>query len=431
MQRVFGKLEDMRGFAAKVQDTAARARQHVLVTCQEKREATISVLDELVALNQQLAGEAVDQGEAGAARSTTLALITVVVGVIAAVAFGVFMARAIVRTIRPVVARARAIADGDLTGEQMQVRTKDELGELTTSINQMSDSLQGVISEVTTAAQEVAGASNEIAASSEEMAQGMREQSEQTNQVSSGVEQMSATVVEVARKSAEASDKSGQAGQQAEEGGQVVQETIEGMTSIADVVNESATAINELGRRGEQIGQIIGVINDIADQTNLLALNAAIEAARAGEHGRGFAVVADEVRKLAERTTQATEQVAESIRAIQTETGNAVERMNAGTEQVTLGVEKARQAGTVLQQIVTGSQDVAGMIQSIAGASEEQSAASEQISRNVETISSVTKQSAEGAAQAAAAATQLSTKAEQLQNMVARFRLRTVDSAAG
>jgi methyl-accepting chemotaxis protein len=165
------------------------------------------------------------------------------------------------------------------------------------------------------------------------------------------------------------------------------------------------------------------VINDIADQTNLLALNAAIEAARAGEHGRGFAVVADEVRKLAERTTTATKEVAQSINAIQTETDTAVKRMNAGTQRVDEGVVLAEKAGESLHAIVEGSDKVARLIQSIAAASEEQSTTSQIISQNVDSINSVTRQSAEGAQQAALAANQLSEKSEQLQCLVGQFKL--------
>ena len=181
--------------------------------------------------------------------------------------------------------------------------------------------------------------------------------------------------------------------------------------------------MQELGKRGEQIGQVIEVINDIADQTNLLALNAAIEAARAGEHGRGFAVVADEVRKLADRTTQATEEVAQSITAIQQETDTAVQRMRAGPERVTQGVELAGRAGASLEEIVAGAGDVAGLVQSIAAAAEQQSSASEEVSRNVESITAVASQAAEGAQQSAAASAQLSGKAEQLQQLVGRFTL--------
>ena len=212
-------------------------------------------------------------------------------------------------------------------------------------------------------------------------------------------------------------------GRTAEEGGGVVEQTVTGMNAISEAVSASADSVRELGARGEQIGQVIEVINDIADQTNLLALNAAIEAARAGEHGKGFAVVADEVRKLADRTTKATDEVAQSITAIQNETAAAVSKMESGTDEVQRGVEKAREAGSSLGEIVQGARDVASLIQSIAAAAEEQSTASEQVSRNVESITAVTGQTSEGARQSAAASTQLSGKAEQLQQLVGRFTL--------
>ncbi len=195
------------------------------------------------------------------------------------------------------------------------------------------------------------------------------------------------------------------------------------MESIASDVSKSSQAVTSLGKKGEQIGQIIEVINDIAEQTNLLALNAAIEAARAGEHGRGFAVVADEVRKLAERTTTATEEVARSIKEIQSETDGAVRTIEAGSQRVAKGVELANSAGEALSQIVATSQTVAGMVQSIAAAAEQQSAASEQISRSIEQINAVTLESTQGATQAAQAASQLSQQAETLQALVGRFKV--------
>ena len=332
------------------------------------------------------------------------------------------ISRSIINAVRTLVGRAQEIASGDLTGVALQVKTKDELGDLTISINEMSNALTKLVTEVTLSAREVAAASTEIAASSEEMSQGMNDQNQQMFQISSAIEEMGASVVEVARKSGEAANNAAESGQVAQAGGTVVEQTIEGMRSISEAVSAGAASVAELGKRGEQIGKIIDVINDIADQTNLLALNAAIEAARAGEHGRGFAVVADEVRKLADRTTKATDEIGDSIKAIQNETGEAVQRMNAGTEQVATGVESATEAGQSLRKIVTSAQEVAGMIQSIAAAAEQQSAASEEVSRNVEAISSVSRQAGEGAQQAAQAAAQLSTKAEQLQQLVSTFK---------
>jgi methyl-accepting chemotaxis protein len=328
------------------------------------------------------------------------------------------------KPINSLIDRIKDIAegDGDLT-QRIDVNSKDEIGRLGGFVNQFIKRVHDVISEVSGASREVASAATEIAASSEEIAAGMNEQSGQVTQISAAIEQMSASVAEVARKSGEAADNAKASGQVAAEGGQVVSDTIAGMNQISEAVVASAASVSELGKRGEQIGQIIEVINDIADQTNLLALNAAIEAARAGEHGRGFAVVADEVRKLADRTTKATEEIGESISAIQSETSLAVERMNAGTEQVEVGVAKATQAGESLEKIVAGAQEVADMIQSIAAAADEQSATSEEVSRNVESISAVTKQTSEGTNQAATAALQLSEKSEQLLKLVGTFKV--------
>jgi len=357
-----------------------------------------------------------------------LVIASLVIGVTLGVGFGYYVVRAIVRSIHPVVQRAKAIASKDLTGDPLPVLSNDELGDLTRATNEMSESLKTMVADVAASANEVASAATEISSSNEEMSKGVAEQTEQVNQISSAIEQMSNSVVEVARKSNDAATNADESGRIAEEGGQVVQQTIEGMESIKEAVGSVGASVEQLGKQGEQIGQIIEVINDIADQTNLLALNAAIEAARAGEHGRGFAVVADEVRKLADRTTKATEEIGESIQAIQTETTGAVDRMNGGQQQVEKGVELATGAGESLTKIVNSAKDVAGMIQSIASAAEEQSSASEQVSRNVESIKAGAEQTNEATTQAASAAEQLSCKAEQLQRLVDQF---SVDQTAG
>ena len=356
---------------------------------------------------------------AGMSRSN---LILTLVAVVIAIAAGVLVARSIVRGVQKLKASFQKVGAGDLT-ERCDLKSNDELGDLAGGFNELADTLDGAMREVDDAAREVASASTQIAASSEEMATGMNEQSQQVTQISAAIEEMSASITEVAHKSRDASEKAEHSGETAQQGGAIVEETVTGMNAISEAVATSAVSVQELGKRGEQIGQVIEVINDIADQTNLLALNAAIEAARAGEHGRGFAVVADEVRKLADRTTKATDEVAQSITAIQNETAAAVSKMESGTDEVQRGVEKAREAGSSLGEIVQGARDVASLIQSIAAAAEEQSTASEQVSRNVESITAVTGQTSEGARQSAAASTQLSGKAEQLQQLVGRFTL--------
>lgn len=363
------------------------------------------------------------QGQASRALGMYAFVIAVVV--VVTTVGGVWVVRSVVKPIGPLVRRAQAITEGDLTGQDLPIVTRDEMGDLTQSINEMLNTLRTVVGQVHTSATEVASASAQIAASSEQVSSGIDEQNQQVTQISSAIEQMSASVVEVARRSGDAASNAAESGRVAQEGGEVVDKTIAGMEAISEAVSAGAASVTELGKRGEQIGQIIEVINDIAEQTNLLALNAAIEAARAGEHGRGFAVVADEVRKLADRTTKATDEIADSIKAIQTETTEAVRRMNAGTQQVQSGVASATQAGESLQQIVDKASEVAGMIQSIAAAAEQQSAASEQVSKSTEAVLAVTRQAGEGTRQAASAATQLSAKSEQLQALVGRFKLDT------
>ncbi|MFN3872146.1 MAG: methyl-accepting chemotaxis protein, partial [Ignavibacterium sp.] len=318
------------------------------------------------------------------------------------------------------------ISSGDLT-----VRlTKDYKGDhqlIKASINQVTDSLSTAITQVTEAVESTASAANQILSSTEEMASGAQEQSQQTAEVANAVEEMAKTIIETTRNTVAAAEASKGAGEVAREGGIVVLETIEGMNRIADVVKRSADTVIQLGKNSDQIGEIIQVIEDIADQTNLLALNAAIEAARAGEQGRGFAVVADEVRKLAERTTKATKEIASMIKQIQKDTKWAVEAMNEGKTEVEKGREKAEQAGRSLEKIIVESERVVDIISQVAAASEQQSSASEQISKSLESISNVTHQSAAGIQQIARAAEELNNLTLNLQNLVSAFKIERVE----
>ena len=346
-----------------------------------------------------------------------------------AILFGVLawiVSKTILKPISDLTGRLQDIAEGDadLT-QKVDEDRNDELGELGRWFNVFVSRIHDTISQATTVSGEVLTTAKDIAATTDTMAKGLEDQRHQTTQVAAGVEEMSATVLEVARRSAEASDAATAAGDRAGAGGGVVKRTVTTIGAIADVVNDSAGAVGQLGRRAEEIGQVINVINDIADQTNLLALNAAIEAARAGEHGRGFAVVADEVRKLAERTTHATEEVSQSIKAIQTETSSAVDRMNQGTGRVQEGVNCAEEAGVSLDSIVQSSQEVADVIRGIAAATEQQSQAADDMSRSVESITQVTKTSAAGATQMADSADGLRERSERLSALLSDFKVRT------
>ena len=330
--------------------------------------------------------------------------------------------RKLTEYIKELAGAAEQIAANNLTIEVEPKSEKDVLGH---SFKTMITNLTGIVRKLSESADQLVSAATEIASTSEQMSRGSNNQAEQVGLVSTAIEEMSVTIIESSKNAGEATDTSKSASDTATSGGQIVNETIQGLQKIADVVHESAESIAKLASSADQIGEIVGVIDDIADQTNLLALNAAIEAARAGEQGRGFAVVADEVRKLAERTGKATGEITNMIKGIQTETEEAVQSMESGVQEVDKGRELADKAGNSLTEIVNVSQSMMDMIRQIATATEEQSTAAEQISKNIENVASVTKETATGAEQAAAAAGQLNKNAEGLQQIVAQFKVTT------
>ena len=314
------------------------------------------------------------------------------------------------------------MASGDFR-TKMVGEYKGDYENIKNDVNSVAISLNEIIGQVKLSADELATSAEQISSSTVEMAAGAGEQSAQTYEVVASIEEMTHTITDSTKNATVAAGKAQEAGNKARNGGEVVEQTISGINRIAEVVATSAKTIEELGKSSDQIGEIIQVINEIADQTNLLALNAAIEAARAGEHGRGFAVVADEVRKLAERTTGATNEITTMIQRIQEDTSGAVGAIEKGKIEVEHGKSLARDAGKALTEIISNTDEVAILINQLAAASEEQNATSQQISSNVELINNVTQQSTESTEQISRAAENLNKLTINLQTVVNQFKL--------
>jgi methyl-accepting chemotaxis protein len=363
----------------------------------------------------------------GASKARLVGLMVLLAG-LGVVLTGYSIARWLSQPMREFAMQSESVARGDLRyahtpSLDKKMTSADELGQLTRAFDTMITYLRSIIRKVDEATAAVASASAEISASSDEMAAGAKEQNSQASYVAKAVEDMTATINTNSRSATNATQIAERAREAATQGGKVVTATVEGMERISAVVRKSAKTVTDLGISSDQIGEIINVIDDIADQTNLLALNAAIEAARAGEQGRGFAVVADEVRKLAERTTKATREISQMIQNIQTETRDAVAAMREGTAEVDAGIEQASAAGESLRQIVSISQEVTDTITAIANGSLQQAQASENILRNVESITSVTERTAMMTTQVAATTEDLTRLTTVLQDLVSQFQL--------
>ncbi len=333
-----------------------------------------------------------------------------------------YVTRGITNPLGQAITFAQAIAKNDLT-QKLLVKQGDEVGELALALNSMSDNLVQMVKRLTDNSGALSGYSEQMKDSSEQVSQSMGQQSQKTSEVLGVVHTVVSGAGEVASMSNEAAQSAAKAGDTASEGGDVVKQAITSIQSISDIVNNSADSVEELNKLGENISSIISVIEGIAEQTNLLALNAAIEAARAGEQGRGFAVVADEVRQLAQRTAEATQEVASSIKSIQENTQQVSKKMREGTESAAQSVELAGQASSALNEIVAQSKNVASMIDSIAQASSQQADEVGHISDNIQAIDELASQSMNAINQSASVATELEGSAKELNEQISLFKV--------
>jgi len=343
----------------------------------------------------------------------------IVVFVIALV-LALWLTRSITKPLSEGVFVAQRIAEGDLTARIEAVGT-DETGQLMGALKNMVSKLQNIIGEVKTAAKNIASSSHELKANAELMSKGAGEQAGRAAQVATASEEMSQTVLDIAKNTSSIETSAIDTTKLAKDGEIVVNRSVDKVKSIAQTIDQSAQLVKSLGERSNQIGEIVNVINDIADQTNLLALNAAIEAARAGEQGRGFAVVADEVRKLAERTGNSTSEIGDMVKSIQNEVHQVVVSMENITKEVKAGVDLSTQAGDVLRSIVESADKLHLMVQQIASATEEMASTSEEINKDIEMISSLSADTSGSSGKIAKASNELSQLSVNLEGVVKEF----------
>lgn len=379
--------------------------------------------DEHILFNKKYAEAAASNAFANAAIGRNISLIAILAGVAAVAVVGILLLRSIrssLGLIQSMVARIEN--DLDFT-TRVTVNRQDEIGQTTQGLNRLLDKLQASLKSISTGAQSVADAANLMVTTSNEVSKASRQQSESASDMAATVEEMTVSINHVADRAQEANRISSESGQLAVSGSKVIAQTVDDIQEIAATVHEAASIIHGLEQNSQQISKVVAVIKEVADQTNLLALNAAIEAARAGEQGRGFAVVADEVRKLAERTAISTQEISSTINTMRASAGSAVTSMQGVVKKVEIGVERAQEANASIAQINAGSRSAVGMVEEIASAIREQGSATNDIAAKVERIAQMSEQSSASAASGATAANDLDRLASDMQRIVGEYKL--------
>ncbi|MEW5544603.1 methyl-accepting chemotaxis protein [Pseudomonas soli] len=407
LDRYRDNLREYRGAALKVE---------------QLQDGMEKIGDELQTVSGELSERKIEQRdeEALAARSllTSVAVLALLVGVLSAW----LITRQITQPLRQVLSQAARIARGDLSQVQT-VHRRDEMGQLQTSMREMTLSLRELLGGIDQGVGQLSKAAAELASASVDTRERISQQREETDQVATAMNQMSATVQEVAQNAEQASLAATTADHQAQLGDQVVAEAIARIEQLASQMDHCLTAMGHLAGESQRIGSILDVIKSVSEQTNLLALNAAIEAARAGEAGRGFAVVADEVRGLAQRTQQSTEEIELLIDSLHRGTDEVTGLLDDSKSLTAQSVELSRKAGAALGQITETVSSIQGMNQQIATASEQQSVVAEQINRSVINVRDVSDQTSAASEQTAASSGELEHLGQQLRGMVGRFSL--------
>ena len=338
-----------------------------------------------------------------------------------------FIASMITKPLKRCAKLAGFLAQGDFSGKDLNVSSMDEAGILAGALDKMkanlNDLLNTTMRNVSNSSLQVASASEELSMTVKSMVERLDDQTKRVSQIATASEEMSQTVLDIAQNTNKIANSATETSALAKEGEEIVKRSMAEVKEIADTVDMSADIVRTLGDRSKHIGDIVNAIEDIADQTNLLALNAAIEAARAGEHGRGFAVVADEVRKLAERSVKSTTEIRDMIKSTQDEVFKAIDSMENVSSKVSVGVELSAQTGKALSVIVDKAHDLQLNVQQIASATEEMSTTSGEISKDIEAVAMVSRENSDGAMEIERASTELSRLSADLKEVVEQFKL--------
>ncbi|EJM71464.1 methyl-accepting chemotaxis protein [Pseudomonas sp. GM49] len=376
----------------------------------------------IVSQSDQMYQIQLDRRDAESARARTLQMISTLLALLVGIIAAVVITRQITRPLRETLAVVDRIASGDLS-QNVLVTRRDELGVLQQGIARMGVTLRDLISGIRDGVTQIASAAEELSAVTEQTSAGVNSQKVETDQVATAMHEMTATVQEVARNAEEASRAAAAADGEAREGDKVVNEAIAQIERLASEVVRSTEAMSVLQQESDKIGSVMDVIKAVAEQTNLLALNAAIEAARAGEAGRGFAVVADEVRGLAQRTQKSTEEIEGLVAGLQNGTQQVSAVMNNSRVLTDSSVALTRKAGESLENITRTVSNIQSMNQQIAAAAEQQSAVAEEISRSIINVRDVSEQTAAASDETAKSSVELARLGGQLQQMVSHFRV--------
>ncbi|MDQ7989869.1 MAG: methyl-accepting chemotaxis protein [Candidatus Dactylopiibacterium sp.] len=421
-------IEDFKSAANEVlqfsrQDQSVDARVASDTRLVPAGEAAYAALEKLADFNEQRSAQEAVAAERFGTRARFASAAVIVIALLATGGIGIFLVRSIgagLAGVQETVARIERERDFTL---RVPAKGEDELGLTAKALNQLLTSMQRDLGAISTGARSVAEASTRMSETSGQVAGAAQAQSAAAASMAAAVEEMTVSISHVGDRAAEARMLSNSSGELAASGERVIGQTVEDINSIAGAVERAAGSIRELGAQSEQISSVVAVIREVADQTNLLALNAAIEAARAGEQGRGFAVVADEVRKLAERTAQSTQEISAMVERVRHGARTAVDGMEQAVERVNDGVQRAQDASASIHQIGNASRQAVDMVSEITDAIREQGATSTAIAQQVERIAQMSDESSAAAGESADAARELDRLAASMQQVVAAYRL--------